>query len=164
MSGLDLVEQPDRWTLTLQDAEVTRCSFDYAVTLSIYSSAGYLEIRIEQQLELTLPTRPAEVVLVPEQGTAGQMAPALDLLHTVPLRVEAFKDGRLVVLLAGDGLLRVQPDDAYEAWTLTGPDDLRLVSIPGGDLAVWSPVSGQGAAGGSPPGGQAPTALNPPST
>ena len=38
-------------------------------------------------------------------------------------------------------LLKVAPDPQYEAWTASGPDGMLVVSVPGGDLAVWSPRS-----------------------
>ncbi|WP_404963105.1 DUF6188 family protein [Streptomyces sp. 147326] len=31
------------------------------------------------------------------------------------------------------------PDASFEAWQITGPRGWRFVSLPGGDLAVWSP-------------------------
>ncbi|WP_352231348.1 MULTISPECIES: DUF6188 family protein [Paenarthrobacter] len=30
-----------------------------------------------------------------------------------------------------------EPESAYESWNLKGPDGLRIVSVPGGELAVW---------------------------
>ncbi|WP_372500285.1 DUF6188 family protein [Sphaerisporangium perillae] len=31
----------------------------------------------------------------------------------------------------------MKPDHQYEAWSAHGPGALLLVSLPGGDLAVW---------------------------
>jgi Family of unknown function (DUF6188) len=45
-----------------------------------------------------------------------------------------------VVRFVGGNELRVPSSDDYEAWTLVGPDGLRLVSMPGGELAIWKPV------------------------
>lgn len=140
MSGVALREEPDRWTLRWVDAVVTQCRFDHAVTLIIDTSPGYSELRIEQPMELVLPARPDGALRVPMHGTAVEMAPALELLQQVPTSLDASKDGRLVVHFAGGGLLSVEADDDYEPWTLTGPEGLRLVSLPGGDLAVWTPV------------------------
>ncbi|MGC7151342.1 DUF6188 family protein [Paenarthrobacter ureafaciens] len=30
-----------------------------------------------------------------------------------------------------------EPESAYESWNLKGPDGLRIVSVPGGELDVW---------------------------
>jgi Family of unknown function (DUF6188) len=42
-----------------------------------------------------------------------------------------------VVLRRNDA--RVPAAEDFEAWELVGPDGLRTVSLPGGDLAVWQP-------------------------
>ena len=34
--------------------------------------------------------------------------------------------------------VQAHPDPRYEAWTATGPDGMLVVTLPGGDLAVWS--------------------------
>lgn len=34
--------------------------------------------------------------------------------------------------------LQVEPDDAYEAWNVSGPDGALVVCMPGGTIANWS--------------------------
>jgi Family of unknown function (DUF6188) len=34
--------------------------------------------------------------------------------------------------------ISVEPDPRYEAWQLHGPETFLLVSLPGGELAIWS--------------------------
>jgi Family of unknown function (DUF6188) len=137
VTGFELVEQPDRWTLDMTGAVVTQCRFDHAVTLLVDLSPGSVELRIEQPMEFE---RADGTLGVPLQGTAAQMAPALELLQQEPTSLEAYKDGRLRVHFAGGGRLAVEADPDYEVWTLTGPGGLRLVCLPGGDLAVWTPA------------------------
>ena len=103
-------------------------------------SPGYSELRIEQPMDLVLPARPDRPVHIPMHGSAAEMAPALELLQQVPTLLDAHKDGRMLLHFAGGARLAVEADADYEPWTLTGPDGLRLVSLPGGDLAVWTPV------------------------
>ena len=141
MTGTELVEQSDRWTVHWADAAVSQCRFDYAVTLIIETAHGFSELRIEQPMDLVLPARAGGSLRVPMHGSAVEMAPALELLHQVPTLLDAHKDGRLVLHFAAGGQLSVDADPEYEPWTLTGPDGLRLVSMPGGDLAVWTPVA-----------------------
>jgi hypothetical protein len=52
-------------------------------------------------------------------------------------RDAAFKDGRLHLAFDGGWSIEVPPGTDYEPWTLNGPDGLLLVSVPGGDLAIW---------------------------
>lgn len=138
--GVQLLEQQDRWTVRWADAVVSQCRFDHAVTLIVETSPGYSELRIEQPMDVVLPSRPDGPVRIPMHGSAAEMAPALELLQQVPTSLDAHKDGRLLLHFAGGGRLSVEADADYEPWTLTGPDGLRLVSLPGGDLAVWTPV------------------------
>jgi len=45
----------------------------------------------------------------------------------------------LNLVFSNGASIRVEPDEAYQAWTVAGPDGLLVVSMPGGELAVWSP-------------------------
>ena len=49
--------------------------------------------------------------------------------------------GTLHVLFEGGARLTVEPDPAYEAWSVSGPDGALVVSMPGGELAIWKPQS-----------------------
>jgi hypothetical protein len=63
---------------------------------------------------------------------------ALDQLagHTIE---EATADaaGALHVIFEGGARLTVEPDPAYEAWSVSGPDGALVVSTAGGKLAIW---------------------------
>jgi Family of unknown function (DUF6188) len=75
----------------------------------------------------------------------GESDDALQLLrqlvgHTIE---EAMADGAgaLRVVFEGGARLTVEPDPAYEAWSVSGPDGALVVSTPGGELAIWKPES-----------------------
>jgi hypothetical protein len=53
--------------------------------------------------------------------------------------VMADDSGGLRVDLEGGARLLVPADPNYEAWTVAGPNGLKVVSLPGGGLSVWSP-------------------------
>jgi hypothetical protein len=38
--------------------------------------------------------------------------------------------------------LRAPIGEDYESWNIVGPAGLRIVSLPGGELAIWSPDRG----------------------
>jgi hypothetical protein len=50
----------------------------------------------------------------------------------------AFKDGRLALEFDDGSSIHVPADPSYEPWQISGPRGFRIVSIPGGDLAIWS--------------------------
>lgn len=76
------------------------------------------------------------------EGDPLAMAPALRLLRQGVKQAIAFKDGRLELVLSGGVVLRVPFDEDFESWNIVGPAGLRIVSLPGGALAIWSPESG----------------------
>ncbi len=127
----------DRWVLELGDAVVTECSVGHEVALQVHGPAGYVTITFGSAF--AIHTDGAEVLLDPETDRPRDLAPVLDLLHAPVNRVEALVDGRLVVRLGCDRSVRAHPHARYEAWGVTGPDGLRLVCMPGGEVAVWSP-------------------------
>lgn len=133
----EFVEAADRWLVPVAGRSVTQCRLDYAFTLVVADeSAGSFEIRIEQPFMVT--SGAGEVVLDPE-GEPARMAPALGLLHQAIEQAVAFKDGRLELSFTDGGVLSVPVGEDYEAWNIVGPAGLRIVSLPGGELAIWSP-------------------------
>jgi hypothetical protein len=133
----ELVEAADRWLVPMAGLTVTQCRLDYAFSVVVADEpAGSFEVRIEQPF--TVASRGDELTIDPE-GDPVQMAPALRVLRQEVEQAIAFKDGRLE-LTFGDGvLLRVPVGEDYEAWKIVGPAGLRIVSLPGGELAIWSP-------------------------
>ena len=49
--------------------------------------------------------------------------------------------GALHLTFEGGARLTVEPDPAYEAWSVSGPGGALVVSTPGGKLAIWKPQS-----------------------
>jgi hypothetical protein len=141
MSMSGLVEAGDHWDLPLNGREVTQFQIDYAVTLVLGDSSGSFYVTIEQPFSMRLSRGAEEVVIVPEAAPAA-MGRALALLRETVQRAVAYKDGRLELDFTGGARVLVPVADKFEAWNIVGPDGLRLVSLPGGELAVWKPESG----------------------
>jgi uncharacterized protein DUF6188 len=76
--------------------------------------------------------------LSPEEEESDDALQSLRQLidHTIE---EATADaaGALHVIFEGDARLTVEPDEAYEAWSVSGPGGALVVSTPGGELAIW---------------------------
>jgi hypothetical protein len=131
----DLVDTPDAWLLQVTGLTVRQCRIDYAFTLVLEAEGGgSFEIRIEQPFAVT--SQGTEHELDPEANPID-LAPALSLLHQDVTRVVAFKDGRLELTFDNDELLRVPASEDYEPWNVVGPEGLRIVSLPGGELGIW---------------------------
>ncbi len=134
MTADDLVEHDDRWLLPLVGLRLSQCCVDFAVTFRFSDANGTFEVRVGEPFVLYLAGH--EQVLKPEEDRA-QVGPVLSLLHQTVSEAVAFKDGRLELAFSDGAAVRVPVGQDFEAWELVGPDGLRVVSLPGGELAVW---------------------------
>lgn len=133
----ELVETADRWLVPMAGLTVTQCRLDYAFSLVVAGEpASSFEVRIEQPF--VVAGHNDELVLDPE-GEPAAMSPALSVLRQDVEQASAFKDGRLEMTFGDGAVLRVPVSADYEAWNIVGPAGLRIVSLPGGELAIWSP-------------------------
>lgn len=130
-------EHRDRWLIAQTGGEVTRLMFDYAVTLTVDTGSGVIELRIGGPFVITNPSG-HENLLIPE-GEPEQLGPALTLVRQRVRRILAFKDGHLEVEFANGIGLGVPAEEGLEAWELSGPGGLRVLALPGGEVAVWLP-------------------------
>lgn len=104
--------------------------------------SGGFELRIEQPFVVT-NSDGTETLVVPE-GDPERLSSAVQLARREVAPAEAFKDGHLEVSFSDGTTLGVPADEGFEAWEFVGPDGLRTVSLPGGDLTVWQPGEAKG--------------------
>ena len=64
------------------------------------------------------------------------MGAALALLHKSVRYATAWKDGRLEIQFEDGTRLAVPIDPEFEAWEMSGPKSTKIVSLPGGNLAI----------------------------
>ncbi|WP_443057625.1 DUF6188 family protein [Streptomyces sp. IBSBF 2806] len=79
--------------------------------------------------------RPPVVLLNPE---SQDVAAALALFGAKVLSAVAFKSGTLRIIFDTGLHLNCVSGASFEGWQATGPAGRRLVSLLGGDLAVWT--------------------------
>lgn len=139
----ELIEAADRWLVPVAGLTVTQCRLDFAFTLVLAGEdEGLFYVTIEEAFSVAASAE-AEGLVVDPEGDPVQMAPALRVLRQDVERAVAFKDGRLELAFGDGAVLRAPLGKGYESWNIAGPAGLRLVSMPGGELAVWSPEVGQ---------------------
>lgn len=132
MSGAQRFE--GYWLLDMSGQLILQLVLDFQVTLVL----EHFTITIEESFVLEHPDGTSHVV--EPGGDFDQLAPVLPLSRSkVIAEGRAFDDGRLeVVMQDGCRLIVVpEPESAYESWNITGPDGLLIVSMPGGELALW---------------------------
>ncbi|MFE2302625.1 DUF6188 family protein [Streptomyces sp. NPDC059445] len=128
------VEHGDRWILDLRGKKVTKIIVDFRLVLVLDSD---WEVVLEAPLTLArgpIHTNPS-VLLNPE---SQDVAAALALFGANVLSVVAFKSGTLRLVFDTGHHLNCSSDPSFEAWQVTGPAGWLFVSLPGGELAVWS--------------------------
>ncbi|MFJ9034811.1 DUF6188 family protein [Streptomyces sp. NPDC102274] len=129
--------------MNLRGVRVSRVSIEFRLTLTLDS--GW-EVALETPARLSSGSIRTDsgVVLTPE---VQDVAAVLPLFGVAVLSAVAFKSGTLRMVFEEGTHLTCPTDASFEAWQITGPGGRRIVSLPGGDLGVWS---------GSGPGERAP--------
>jgi hypothetical protein len=120
--------------LKVDGCELTRVSFDYAVTLLVDPNT---KIRLATNVVLT----GADGTSVPFRSGGADMPTAdlVGLLHQDIAQAWVSDDGVLTIRFADDATLRATPDPDYEAWEIAGENGFRVICMPGGKLAIWDP-------------------------
>ncbi len=137
MTTMELTPQDDSWLLPVAGQRITRCCIDGEAVRIL--CLNMIEISIGEPFTLQTPDDRKHVL--DPGGDAMHLAPVLRILRQVVLDGTAFKDGRLELTFADGSRIKVPAGMDFEAWTLAGPggpDGLKVVSAPGGDLAIWS--------------------------
>lgn len=135
MSDIELIETDEHWTVSTENSQVTRVSFDWAVSLLIGSDKSSFEIRVQDELRLEAPD--SSVVAIDPEGDIDQLAGALVLLRQPVAYLHALKNGDLEIGLADGRAVFVGASEEYEPWELTASGGTRVVSTPGGGISVW---------------------------
>jgi Family of unknown function (DUF6188) len=118
--------------LDVSDQSIMRVYFDYAIT---FVTSGGGEFRAENTVTVSMPGGSSSDI---EPGSAGPGAEViLSLLHQKLRAASADERGCLELTFASGAKVRVESDAQYEAWTYAGPDGVKVVSMPGGELATW---------------------------
>ena len=111
------------------------------------------EIRISYQLSLCLDSDARVVLGCPFMVTQGtddgrqdvfldpgrqDVTATIRLFGAKVLSAVAFKTGSMRLVFDNGWHLNSRADPSFEAWEVLGPGGWRIISMPGGELAVWS--------------------------
>jgi hypothetical protein len=131
-----LQEASGQWILPVDGQQITRICVDYAaVTLLLVNS---VEVRV--QCPFTFTNSDGHEYRLDPENDGLSLAPVLAMMRVNVRDGAAFNDGRLVLNNEDGSRICVSPNDSYEAWMVNGPKGLKVISIPGGDLAIWGPA------------------------
>jgi len=131
-----LIEHDDFWRVPLTGRTVSRFLIDNALCIEfIDPDREYVMITLEQEFHLEVNR--ISYALSPKIPT--QLGPVFFLRHNTVKDALAFKDGTLKLEFANGDKLAIGAHPKYEAWGVAGDHGLRVICLPGGDLAVWDP-------------------------
>lgn len=131
-----LISYDDYWQVPLAGRAVSRFQIDSRLAIEfLESNCEYIMITIEQQFCLEL----AEIKYTLNPGIPSELGPVFSILHNVLRSALAYKDGTLKLEFSNGDKLSIVAHPKYEAWGIAGDRGLRIVCLPGGDLAVWKP-------------------------
>lgn len=134
-----LTKDGERWVLPLAGRQMEQCLVDFAFTLRL---EGDFEIRIEGPLSFTDSSDVRHDI--DPNAEPVLMGPLLGVGRDRVTGATTTTSGVLDLRFDNGSEIHVGIDD-FEAWGLVGPGGLRVIALPGGELAIWH--GEEGAAG-----------------
>ncbi|MBF9072844.1 DUF6188 family protein [Streptacidiphilus fuscans] len=134
MSESLLAEHEDRRIMNLRGLAVTEIGISYQLSLRLDSDARVV-LACPSTLTLGVDDGRQDVFLDP--GRQDVVA-AIGLFGAKVLSAVAFKTGSMRLVFDNGCHLNSRADPSFEAWEVLGPGGWRIISMPGGKLAVWS--------------------------
>ncbi|MFE3108887.1 DUF6188 family protein [Kitasatospora indigofera] len=127
-------EHEDRWIMNLRGLAVTEISVGHQLSLRLGSDA---RVVLGCPFELTQGVGDDRQHVFLDPGRQD-VAAALGLFEAKVLSAVAFKAGSLRLVFDNGCHLNSRADPSFEAWEVLGPGGWRVISMPGGQLAVWA--------------------------
>ena len=112
--------------LGLNGKQLRSVLIEYTVRMEF--SDGYFVVIASP---FTVELRGEEFVLSPEDDSDERFSAVRDLVGHTVTGSTADETGALSVAFEGGARLKVEPDPAYEAWNVSGPDGALVVSAVG---------------------------------
>lgn len=121
---------------SLEGQEVSRICLDFAVVLE---TADATELRLETRFQIS--ERGSTSVEVDPDRLAESGGAVVGLLRQRIATASIDESGVLSLRFTGGQRLQCEPDEQFEAWTLTTAAGERMVCLPGGGVAHWPGAS-----------------------
>jgi Family of unknown function (DUF6188) len=121
--------------LRLDGKSVSRCCIDSAFSLEFLQNQAEAVIRITGQMKIKDSKTQLSL-----SGHKPILAAQASLLFGKTIEhAVGRKDGTLDVRFSDGSELVVPVDPDYEAWELVADNGFKVISLPGGKLAIWGP-------------------------
>ena len=117
---------------SLEGQEVSRVCLDYAVVLE---TVDRTELRLEAGFQISSGDAPPFQVDPDRLVDTGSAVVGLLRQRIAMALID--ESGVLTLHFANGQRLQSEPDEQFEAWTLTTAAGERMVCLPGGGIAHW---------------------------
>lgn len=115
--------------------QIAKVVIDFQVHLHLGAQAEY-ELQIEADFVFRTP---AKALLHPSGDSFSDFSAELEsMVGATVITAGADETHGLTLELDSGAGISVPVDKRYEAWRVVGPGGYRVISLPGGELAVWS--------------------------
>lgn len=96
------------------------------------------EFELQVEGELTLRTPSGETLRAPSNNYADIASDLESLIGSTVTKADASEASGLNLEFDSSAAIHVPIDQSYEAWGIVGRSGYRVISTPGGELAIWS--------------------------
>ena len=117
----------------IEGQAIARICIDFAVLLQ---TAEGVELRIETAFAVA-SSDDSPLLSTRAEDLGGAGGHVLALLGQRVRTADIDESGRLELTFDGGGRLVCEPDEWYEAWSMTAPGGERIVCSPGGGTVRW---------------------------
>jgi Family of unknown function (DUF6188) len=137
-SNYFIVEKDDAWNIPIVGRRVSRIEVDTTIKVLFFdpdiTGDEHVEILIESPFHLEIDKDNYELHRVANPTGLG---PIFAVIGKAVDSAVAFKKGGLQIIFENQIKLKIAPLEDYESWSIVGARGLRIVCMPGGELAVW---------------------------
>jgi hypothetical protein len=126
----------ERIQIPLEGKTVSRCIVDHRFGFEFLNDGEEISVWVGSHFQLR--QQGGEWDVYPERK-GSELCKVLLLFGKIAMQAFTFSDGRLEIAFTDDVVLSVPPHPQYEAWELYGSSGRRIISTPGGGLAIWNP-------------------------
>lgn len=133
MEKLDFVEHQDRWVFSDINAPLLQVVVRrFQLLLDLPHNDTLIQIEF-----IECHVHDAACKHFVSVSNTKSLHTLFDLLRMNVLAITAYKHGELEIAFENEHRLLCAPDDNYEAWQIQTSAGQRIISTPGGELAIW---------------------------
>ena len=137
-ANYEVTEHESYWTVPLDGKAVCRFLVDNQLQIQFFEPQDEeTTIVIEGQFTLDIDGE----VRTLHAAEPAALGPVFALFRAVVETTLALKNGKLEVKFREGAKISAMPHRDFESWSIVGARGLRIVCMPGGELAIWDPDS-----------------------